>query len=160
VADIESLLKRLVENHVEFVIVGGYAAMAHGASLVTQDMDVCCSFSEENLLRIQAAIADLRPVHRMTPARLPLDLARGRCGSLKNLYLSTDIGQLDCLGAITGIGDYQVVRSQSEEMTLAFGTCRVLTVEALIRSKSALGRDRDREAVLQLRAVAERKSKT
>jgi len=41
--DLELLLARLVEFRVRFVVVGGYAAAAHGVTLVTQDIDVCCS---------------------------------------------------------------------------------------------------------------------
>ena len=39
--DSDLLLNRLIEHKVEFVIVGGFAAVAHGVKLVTQDMDVC-----------------------------------------------------------------------------------------------------------------------
>ena len=101
-ADFESLLKRLIQHHVDFVIVGGYAAVAHGISYLTQDIDVCCSFEPANLLRLQQALADLHPVHRMTPQRIPLELTLESCQNLKNLYLDTDLGQLDCLGSISG----------------------------------------------------------
>ena len=38
------LLRRLVEHGVEFVLVGGMAAAAHGASIVTEDVDICIRF--------------------------------------------------------------------------------------------------------------------
>ena len=47
----------------DFVVVGGYAVVAHGGTLVTQDLDVCCDFSADNLLRMQEALGDLHPVH-------------------------------------------------------------------------------------------------
>ena len=143
---LESLLDRLIRDGVEFVVVGGLAAVAHGASILTQDLDICCSFTVDNLMRLQSAIVDLHPVHRMVPSR----------SGLQNLYLSTDWGQLDCLGAILGIGAYEQVRGSSVEITLASGSCRVLGIDALIRAKETMGRDRDREAVLQLRAIRER----
>ena len=65
-------------------------------SLVTQDIDICCPFTTGNLLRLQEAIADLRPVHRLTPQRIPLHLTRENCAGLQNLYLGTDLGPLDC----------------------------------------------------------------
>jgi molybdopterin-guanine dinucleotide biosynthesis protein len=43
--DFESLLSRLIDHHVDFVIVGGFAAVAHGSSLLTQDVDICCRLS-------------------------------------------------------------------------------------------------------------------
>ena len=154
--DTESLLQRLIEHEVELVIVGGYAAVAHGVTLVTQDLDICCRFSRENLMRLQAAVSDLRPTHRMTPDRLPLQLTPENCRGLKNLYLGTDLGQLDCLAEITGVGDYDDVLRQSEEVDLGFGICRIITIDALILSKEAMDRPRDREAVIQLKAIRER----
>ena len=98
--DLESLLSRLIQREVEFVVVGGFAAVAHGVSLPTQDIDVCCRFTAENLLKLQEALADLHPVHRMVPSRPPLQLTPETCAGLRNLYLDTDWGQLDCLSEI------------------------------------------------------------
>lgn len=154
--DLESLLERLVRNRVAFVVVGGFAAVAHGVSLLTEDVDVCCRFTPANLLKLQAALGDLHPVHRMTPARLPLALTPQSCVGLKNLHLDTDYGQLDCLGEVKGIGDYNKVAQHSVLIDLPFGSCRVLGIDALIRSKEAMDRPRDRAAIVQLRAIEER----
>ena len=154
--DLESLLERLVRNEVAFVVVGGFAAVAHGVSLLTEDVDVCCSFAPANLLKLQAALRDLHPVHRMTPARLPLSLTPQSCAGLKNLYLDTDYGQLDCLGQVKGVGDYDEVERQSVAVELPFGSCRVLEIDALIQSKEATDRPRDQAAIVQLRAIKER----
>ena len=154
--DFESLLNRLIQSKVEFVIVGGFAAVAHGVSLPTQDIDVCCRFTPENLLRLQEALAGLHPVHRMVPSRPPLQLTMETCAGLRNLYLDTDWGQLDCLGDILGVGEYQDVAAHSVPVELPGGTCRILTIDALIWAKEAMGRQRDREAALQLRAIRER----
>jgi len=75
---------------------------------------------------------------------------------LKNLSISTDIGVLDCLGSIAGLGDYDAVLESSVQIELDVGTCRVLTVDSLIKSKRAMGRPRDIEAVMQLEAIKER----
>lgn len=154
--NIHLLLKRLIEHKIEFVIVGGYAGVAYGVTLVTQDIDICCRFSVDNLMRLQKALKELHPVHRMTPKRLPLKLTRETCKSMRNLYLSTDWGQLDCLGRILGLGDFEEVLAQSEEIELDFGPCRIVTIDALIKAKRAMNRPRDREAVLQLTAIKER----
>jgi hypothetical protein len=142
--DLESLLKRLVDHRVEFVIVGGYAAVAHGVSLVTRDVDVCCRFTPKNLLHLQEAIADLHPIHRMTPLKLPLQLTAKNCRGLKNLYLKTDLG---------AVGGFTTVLRQSIMVDLGFGQCRILDIDALIKAKEAMDRPRDRETVLQLRAI-------
>src|SRR4051794_20131881 len=102
--DLEAILSRLIAGGVEFVIVGGIAAVAHGATVTTFDVDVCCPFSKDNLLRLQAALADSHPLHRMTPQKLPLQITPDNAGMLRNLYLLTDFGVLDCLGEIAGVG--------------------------------------------------------
>ncbi len=129
----------------------------HGCTLLTQDLDVCCRFTPDNLLRIQRAMADLHPIHRMTPNRIPLALTRESCRGLKNLYLDTDWGVIDCVSEVTGLGDFEKVWGESEPINLPTGQCRILKREALIRSKSALGRPRDLEAVKQLRYLDRRK---
>jgi len=156
-ADFESLLNRLMAGNVEFVIIGGFAAFAHGVTLVTQDMDIACRFSEDNLLRLQAALRDLHPVRRLTAKRIPLQLTPQKCRNLKNLYLSTDWGVRDCLGEVKGLGGFDDVLTQSMEIPLAGERCRILTVSALIRAKEAMNRPRDREAVIQLRAIQEQR---
>ncbi len=156
-AGLESLLERLVRRRVQFVVVGGYAAAAHGATLVTQDVDICCRFSPSNLLRLQEAVADLHPVHRMTPRRLPLALTEAACRGLKNLYLDTDLGQLDCLGSVLGLGGFEIVLKRSIRIKLPFGFCRILSLDALIVAKEAMDRPRDHAAAAELKALHSRR---
>jgi len=87
--NLSELTRRLIETQVEFVVVGGFAAVAHGVTLVTRNVDVCCRFSEANLMRIQKAFGDLHPAHRSRPD-LSLALTAEQCEGLKNLFLKTD----------------------------------------------------------------------
>jgi hypothetical protein len=150
---LKTLLGRLVKDDVDFVIVGAFASVVHGATLVTHDVDICCSFTSRNLLKLQRAIADLHPVHRLTPQQLPLELTPARCRGLKNLYLKTDLGILDCLSEVLGLGNFAAVKKQSVIINMDFGKCRVLGLEALINAKRAMNRPRDREAIIQLEAI-------
>jgi len=154
-SDLTGLLQRLHAHGVEFVLVGGFAAVVHGGTLLTRDVDVCCRFSEENLRRIGAAVADLHPVHRTRPD-LPLVLTPELCASLKNLYLKTDMGSLDCLGEVKGLGDFAEVLKHSVIAELSFGECRVLSLDALIRAKQAMNREHDQITVRQLQAIKDR----
>jgi hypothetical protein len=155
--NLSELVGRLIAAEVEFVLVGGLAAVAHGATLVTRDVDICCRFTEANLMRIQRAFADLHPVHRSRPD-LPLDLTREQCASLKNLYLRTDLGVVDCLGEILGVGGFDQVAEHGVVVDSPVGKCRVLDLETSIRAKEAMGRDHDRIAVKQLREVQKRQT--
>jgi hypothetical protein len=157
--NLSELTRRLVEAQVEFVLIGGFAAVTHGVTLVTRDVDICCRFSEANLRRIQKAFADVHPVHRSRPD-LPLALTPEQCEGLKNLYLKTDLGIVDCLGEVLGVGDFESALKHSVELELPFGSCRVLDFEALIRAKEAMNRDHDRIAVRQLREIQRRRQRS
>ncbi len=91
----------------------------------------------------------------MSPQRPPFESTPESSRGFKNLYLDTDYGQLDCLGSVEGVGGFEQVKQNSIEVELSQGTCRILSLEALIRSKEVMGRPRDREAVLQLKAICE-----
>jgi len=153
--DFVNLLERLVNHGVNFVIVGGFAGIVHGCTYVTQDIDICCDFSPSNLLALQRAVSDLEPVHRMTPQRKKLELMEETCAQLKNLYLDTKEGQLDCLSFIDGLGDYSQAKLESELIEVEDTKLRVLSLDALVRTKRAMNRPRDREAVSQLEAIRE-----
>ena len=151
--DFFSLLKRLNKEGVNFVIIGGFAGIIHGCTFVTQDIDLCCEFTVENLLRLQNSIADLNPVHRMASKKTPLTLTADNYKDYKNLYLDTEFGQLDCLDSVDGIGNFEKVLQAGDEVKVEEMKFNVLTVEALIKAKKALNRPHDREAIIQLEAM-------
>jgi hypothetical protein len=145
-AELQRLLERVVRAEVDGVLIGGYAAMIHGVSLVTQDIDFCTPFSRLNLERIHAAVADLHPYHFLTPQALPFEIPPGFEEGLRNLCIGTDLGRLDCVGEVAGIGDFTAARAESIPLRLPFGTVWM----------SALDRPRDKVAVLELRGIDER----
>ena len=156
-ADLSKLLARLIEHEVEFVVVGGYAALAHGSTYMTFDIDVCapCKMSDlENLARLHSALADLHPCHRMSIVERPFVFPPRNVEETGNIYLRTDLGQLDVLGAIE-LGDYSFVRAHSVLSQLPFGACRVLDCATLIRSKQATARPKDLLVAQQLLAILE-----
>jgi hypothetical protein len=152
-----ALLSQLRDRKVEFVIIGGFCGVMHGVSLVTLDLDICCRFDRDNLRRIEAAVKDLNPHHRLTANKLPLELTDELCDRLKNLYLTTDLGTLDCLSEVAGIGNYEQVLQRSVLKTMSYGEFRILDLDALITAKLAVGREKDLDAVRLLRAIKERK---
>ena len=109
----QALLTRLKVNGLDFVIIGGVCVVYHGALLATFDLDICCSFGDENIRRIESAVKDLHPVHRLTANKLPLEMTTSSFASLKNLYLQTDFGKLDCLSEVAGVGNFEEVKRQS-----------------------------------------------
>ena len=154
--NLNDLLGRLTQARVEFVLVGAYAAIIYGASVATRDLDVCMSFAPENLFRLRDAVADIHPVHRMTPQRLPLDLNEKSIADLTNLYLATDLGPLDCMSEVIAVGDYKTVLARSLVIKFNFGDVRVLDIDSLVATKSHLMRLQDKLVIPQLLAIKER----
>ncbi len=148
-----NLLTRLNKEGVKFVIIGGFAGVVHGCTLVTQDIEICCEFTRENVLLLQKTVADLNPVHRMTAGRVKLALTKENCKDYKNLYLDTDLGQLDCLSFVDGIGDFEKVAKFSQIIEVEKLKFRVMTIDALIEAKKVMNRPRDAEAIIQLEAA-------
>ena len=149
----KALLQRLVDHKVEFVVIGGVCGVLHGAALVTLDLDICCRFDRENLRRIEAALKDLHPRHRLMPSKLAFELTDELCDRLKNLYLVTDLGALDCLGEVAGLGNYEQVLQHSIPQKISGGEVQILSLDALIVAKEAVGREKDLYAARLLRAI-------
>jgi hypothetical protein len=148
------ILKRLIDQNVELALVGGLAAITHGAEIVTQDVDVCIPFTEENMARIVAAIRDIRPRFRFRPDRMPMWDDPARLATLKNLNIVTDLGVIDFLGEISGVGDFTQVRARSQLTTLAEGiSCLTIGLDALIDAKRATGRPKDVRVAQELEVV-------
>jgi hypothetical protein len=152
----QALLSRLKDSGLDFVVIGGVCVVFHGAPLATFDLDICCPFGENNVRRIESAVADLHPFHRLTTNKVPLEQSRSAFGELKNLYLETDLGRLDCLSEVSGVGDFEAVLKQSVVASFSYGQFRFLDLDALIASKNATGRERDLAAVRSLLAIKER----
>jgi len=156
VSELNRLLQRLIDADVGFVIVGGFGAVLHGSSLVTRDLDVCAVLTPANVEKLRSAFRDLHPTHRHNPKRLSF-LDNPEPGALvRNLYLQTDLGPLDLMSAITGVGEYERVAANAIEVELFGRGVRVIAIEDLIAAKEALGREKDLLAVKELRAILER----
>lgn len=69
-AELNRLFELLCDAEIDFVIVGGFAAVLHGSTMVTRDLDVCAILTTETVEKLRTALAALNPVHRLTPQKL------------------------------------------------------------------------------------------
>jgi len=153
VVQLNRLIDRLRDAQIQFVIVRGFAGVLHGSSLLTRDLDVCVLLDAANVERLRETFRDLHPRHRLSPQKLSFLDNPDPGSTLKNLYLETDLGPIDFLGSIMGVG----VLNASIEIQLFERPCRVISIEGLIQAKQALGREKDLLAVKELRAILEKK---
>ena len=154
-AQIEQLIRILSEGGVEYVLLGGVAALAHGSAMVTFDVDVCYRRDRQNVARLCGALRPFHPALRGAPADLPFVLDPPTVLTGLNFTLATDIGEIDLLGEVAGLGEYFEVEAQSVVAELYGLRVRVLSLEGLIRSKKAAGRPKDLTHLVELEALQE-----
>jgi hypothetical protein len=152
---LERLLAALHRADVEFIIVGGVAARAHGSSRLTDDLDVCYSRDPANLERLVKALAPLKPYLRGAPPGLPFDWSVATLRAGLNFTLTTTAGAIDMLGEITGGGRYEDLVSHTITIEIFGRPTRLLDLPWLIRVKRAAGRPKDLEVIAELEALDE-----
>jgi hypothetical protein len=148
--DILEILKR---HAVDFIVIGGVAAVLQGVPLVTFDTDIVHLRTRENVEKLVGALTELDAYYREHPDWRPapeVDLLMGRGHHL----LATTHGPIDVLCMLKGEQDYNSLLKDSEWIDLEDGpSVRVVTLETLIRLKEEAGRDKDRAVLPLLRAT-------
>jgi hypothetical protein len=150
VTDFSRLLTVLTCANVEFIVIGGFAATAHGSAHVTVDLDVVYRRTTENINRLVAAVEPLQPYLRGAPPGLPFRLDAETVKRGLNFTLRTTAGDLDLLGEATGCGSYDDLITHTEIRELLDLECRFVNLETLIRLKRAAGRPKDFERIAEL----------
>jgi len=154
-ADVERLLKELHNEGVEFIIIGGMAAIAQGSAYLTADLDLCYSRDKKNLENLAKALTPFHARLRNAPSNLAFSLDVPTLRSGLNFTLSTDFGDLDLFGEVLGLGSYEEAVKFSEELELFGLCCKVLTLEGLVKTKEATGRPKDQRLLPEIKALLE-----
>lgn len=153
--DLGRLLRALDDHGVEFVVIGGLAAIAHGARRMTLDLDIVPRPDAANYARLADAVAALgvegetvvdASFRELDPCDA-VDLARAG-----NVTLRTDAGRLDLLNAARDAPSYDELAASSIEATIVGIAVRVAGVDDLVAMKRALGRPRDLQDIADLTA--------
>ena len=152
---IEAPLRLLAEHSVDCVIVGGIAAAIHGSLLLTNDVDVCYARDSSNLKRLAESLQSVNARLRNAPVGLPFILDADTLQRGLNFTFGTDIGDLDLLGEIRGVGFYKDVLEGSVTVDLFGHHFAVIDIGKLIVAKRAAGRQKDLIALPELEAIQE-----
>lgn len=152
-------LQILVHHEVDFIVVGGVAAVFEGAPIVTLDLDIVYDSSPANNERLAAALRQLNAIYR-DPAgrRIVPDLPK--LDTMKLHLLLTDLGGLDVLTSIGQDLTYQDLLCRSSMYEVAGLQVRVLDLDAIIETKAFADRDKDRAVLPILRRTLEVKKRS
>lgn len=157
--DLLGFVRVLSGAGVRYIIVGGVAAGVHGALRTTLDLDVVYARDGDNIARLVAALAPYEPYLRGAPGGLPFVFDAQTVARGLNFTLDTSLGALDLLGEVSGGGAYPDLDPLAEDVELEGFTCRVVSLQTLIRLKRAAGRPKDFEALAELEALLEERDR-
>lgn len=142
---------------VQYVLIGGLAAVLHGSPLPTLDADICPARTPENLVRLAEALRELEARIRTsdTPAGVPFPCDADFLGRVDLLNLITAAGDVDLSFTPAGTEGFVDLDQHALPMTLRGITIRVAALEDIIRSKAAANRPKDQRSLPTLRLLLE-----
>ena len=152
----ERLLEVLADSGLNFVVIGGVAAIAHGATTATQDLDIAMPLNTSTVQKLLDALAPYNPVHFTRPDLALTAADAESLGNFRLLLVETDLGRLDVLSVVEPFESVAHVPT----VQLALLPDRLFTVidlDALIEVKTHVGRGKDKILEQELRAVRERR---
>ena len=153
--DFEALLRSFDTGRVEYIAVGGAAALAHGSARFSQDLDVVCSHSAANLEWLAAALRDLKPYLRSAPPRPPFCPGPRNAVAWSELYLGNSPWIHRLVGRDSGGRNLPGSRGCERGIASLCRTAKCPSLEQLIWAKRAAGRPKDLEALAELEALRE-----
>ena len=138
--DLAQVIPPLVEAKVDFILIGGMAAILHGSARA-------------------AGLAPHKPYLREAPPGLPFTWDAKTIRSGLNFTLTTELGDIDLLGEVAERETYSDLLPHSFDVE-AFGVrFKCVDLPTLIRIKEAAGRKKDHEAIAELRVLLEESEK-
>lgn len=156
-SDFLAALRALREGGVEFVVVGGLAAVLNGAPVSTFDLDIVPARDEANVARLLRVLDSLDGIYRMQPDRR-LKPDASHLSSRGHHNLITNCGPLDVLGTIGRGLSYKDLLPDTIEMETGGGVrVRVLDLARIIALKEELAGEKDRAVLPTLRRTLEEK---
>ena len=151
------LLRLLSQAGIEYIVVGGAAATAHGSARLTLDLDIVYRRTPENLDRIANALAPLQPYPRGAPPGLLFKFDHRTLQFGLNFTLSTALGFVDLLGEIAGGGNFEQLLPHCIVLQPYGVRCLCLDLDTLIHTKRAAGRPKDYDPIAELELIREEK---
>jgi hypothetical protein len=148
-----ALLRKLVEGSVDFVVIGGIAAVARGSVQFTQDLDISYAPDQQNLDRLGRVLVELGARLRGVTDDVPFVPDGRTLRRTRVLTLETPIGLIDLLSQPDGAPEYARLRERATAASIAGVQIRVASIDDLIAMKKAAGRPKDLVAVEELEAI-------
>ncbi len=154
-----AIAELLMRYGVEFIVIGGQAEILMGSSRMTFDIDLCYRRTPENLNRLAEALKELKPGLRGAPAGLPVVIDARALALGNNYTFNTRLGPIDLLGWVEPLGDYEALMKNAEIFNTGKFDLKAISLDDLIRVKEHVGRQKDRDSLVQLHAIRKERHK-
>jgi len=151
-ARFDEALRVLTRHEVEFIVVGGIAAILQGSPVTTEDVDVVYRVSDENCRRLAEALDELDASYADPGGRIVRPDAERLTSSRVHL-LNTTCGRVDLMRTVGHDLGYTELLGRSKELEIEELSVRVLELEAIIETKEQADRPKDRYQLPFLRQL-------
>jgi hypothetical protein len=158
-ADHFALISKLCDAGIEFIIVGGAAAVLQGAPITTHDLDIVHRRTPENVARLLDVLLHLDATMRYDFARRGLRPTAEMLAGTGQINLSTTLGPIDPLCELGAGQGYDELLAHTESVVDEGRQLRVLDLPTLIAVKTKAGRPKDRLALPILIATLQERDK-
>jgi len=145
-----AILEGLIEAGVDFILVGGLAAVVQGAPVTTMDVDIVHNQSSENIAKLLSFLKSIDAFHRRPDDKV-IEPKEGDISGMGHALFTTQLGPLDILAVIEEGRAYGDLLEHTVEIEFRNHTIRVLDLKMLIQLKrtSTDPKDRQRLPVLE-----------
>jgi len=147
--DLGALLEALLDAGVNFILVGGLAAVVQGAPLTTMDADIVHQCASDNIERLADLLESLQAVYRR-PDDKTIPVNKDDLSGRGHLLLSTRLGPLDVLAFIENQHTYDDLIAHTVPIAFRGRTLRVLSLGKLVELKNASRHPKDRQQLAVL----------
>jgi predicted nucleotidyltransferase len=151
--DAEAILRRLTARGVDFVVIGGIAAVLWGSARMTFDLDICFATDDANLRALGSVLVELEAQLKGLDEEVPFVADEQALRRVELLTLRTSAGELDLLSRPAGAPPYERLRRNAERVDLGGFNVLVASIEDLIAMKRAAGRPKDLADIDELEAI-------
>lgn len=148
-----SIIKLLTARGVDFVVIGGYAAVLHGSPRVTNDLDICYAKDAANLAALGRCLTDMDAQPAGVGDKVPFVADERTLARIELLTLETTLGPLDVMRSPTGAPSYVRMRERAERYDVDGMVVRVAAIPDLLAMKRAAGRRKDLADVEELETI-------
>ena len=151
----DDIFGALARHNVDYVVIGGVAAILHGAPYNTGDIDICPSRKPDNLVRLASALTDLdaRIYASELSEGLPFDRSAEMLERAGIWNLVTRAGRLDVSFLPSGTQGYDDLLRDVVHYDIHGLSVPTASLADVIRSKEAAGRPKDQWILHTLRQM-------